>query len=166
MHLTQFEKRIATIIEPLLDDMGFELVRIKLTGEGRKPTIQIMIDKQDENTNVSIDDCANISREISTIFEVEEPIEEEYILEVSSPGIDRPLTRPKDFVRYIGFMAKVEISPAFEGRKRFKGEIVDANKEEGFTLELENKEQIDISFAAVVKAKLILTDELLKMVAN
>lgn len=165
MRITQFEKRITCLVKPILEDMGFALVRVKLTGEGHKPTIQIMVEPEDGNASVSVDDCADISREISAVFEVEVPIKDEYILEVSSPGIDRPLTRPKDFVKYIGYTARVEIEPAFEGRKRFKGEIVDANEREGFTLEIDGGEQIDISFMAVVRAKLVLTDDLLKSAA-
>ena len=101
--------------------------------------------------------------ELSAILDVEDPIDGRYTLEISSPGLDRPLTRPKDFEKYTGFEARVEIDPPFEGQKKFKGRIVDVDLEEdGFTIETENGDQLDIGFAAVLRAKLILNDELLQ----
>ncbi len=163
MKTSSFEKRVSDIILPVLEDMGFDLVRVHLTGESSNHTLQIMAEPLDETKTINVDDCAKISRELSDVLDVDDPIEGRYVLEVSSPGLDRPLTRPKDFVRFTGLEAKVEIYPPFEGQKRFKGRIVSASEEEGFTLEMENGEQIDINFAAVVRAKLILNDELLQM---
>lgn len=163
MKVSPFERRVMNVVEPVLEDMGFELVRLKLMGGTQNPTLQIMAEPIKEEDGMSVDDCADISRELSAILDVEDPIDGRYTLEISSPGLDRPLTRPKDFEKYTGFEARVEIDPPFEGQKKFKGRIVDVDLEEdGFTIETENGDQLDIGFAAVLRAKLILNDELLQ----
>lgn len=162
MKTTPLEKRIARIIEPVLDDMGFELVRVRLIGGMHNPTLQIMAEPQAEGGIMGVEDCADISHALSAVLDVEDPIENRYTLEVSSPGLDRPLTRPKDFARSTGLEARIELDPPFEGRRRFKGRIMAANDKD-FTLETEEGEQLDIDFSAVSRAKLVLTDELLAL---
>lgn len=116
--------RITAMIEPGLAAQGYEIVRVQLGGghnpSGRSPTLQIMCDRLDGQP-LTLDDCAGISRLASAVLDVEDPIAGEYTLEVSSPGLDRPLTRPKDFDRFAGCEARVELSLPIDGQKRFKG---------------------------------------------
>jgi len=162
MKTTPLEKRIGRIAEPVLEDMGFELVRVRMIGGMHNPTLQIMAEPKAENTIMGVDDCANISHALSAILDVEDPLESRYTLEVSSPGLDRPLTRPKDFARSIGLEARVEVDPPFEGRRRFKGRV-QATNDATFTFETDEGEILEIDFAAVSRAKLVLTDELLAL---
>lgn len=152
-------ERIAKLIAPTIEALGFELVRVQLSGSQR-PTLQVMAEPTNGRA-MSVDDCADISRAISALLDVEDPIASAYSLEVSSPGIDRPLTRPKDYERFLGHEAKVETTAPIDGRKRFKGPIrsVDANAVE---LTVDGAE-IRIPFAAVHKAKLVLTDALIAL---
>lgn len=154
---------VTEIIETSVKELGFELVRVSYGG-GRKPTLQIMAERPDGT--MSVDDCAKLSREISAILDVEDPLVGEFLLEVSSPGIDRPLTRPKDFTRWVGFDAKVELEEASEGRRRFRGNILSAD-ENVVTLKVSDlKEDVVISYEEISKAKLILTDELIEAVQS
>lgn len=137
--------------------MGFDLVRVQLSGSQR-PTLQIMAEPVD-GRSMSVDDCALISRAISAILDVEDPIAGAYSLEVSSPGIDRPLTRPKDFRRYQGHAAKIETDQPLEGRKRFKGRI-GAVSEGAVVLDCDG-EAISLPIERIHKAKLVLTDSLI-----
>ena len=114
--------RIVAIVEPSLEAMGYELVRVMLSS-GDRLVLQVMIDRADGEI-VTIDDCTETSRAISALLDVEDPISDAYELEVSSPGIDRPLTRPKDFERFAGFQARVEVKAAVDGRKRFRGRLL------------------------------------------
>ena len=116
----QLTDRIAAMIEPALSAMGYEIVRVQLGGGRRSPTLQIMCDREDGRA-LTLDDCAEISRLASAVLDVEDPIAGEYTLEVSSPGLDRPLTRPKDFDRFAGAEARLELNLPVDGRKRFKG---------------------------------------------
>lgn len=151
-------KHIAELIGPAAEDLGYELVRITFGGD-RKPKLQIMAERQDGQ--MGIEDCERLSREVSAILDVADPISSDYVLEVSSPGIDRPLTRPKDFARYIGFDAKITASQQINGQRRFTGVLNSINDAE--IIEIETAEgRIEIPFALVEKAKLILTDKLLK----
>ena len=111
------DRRMAEIITPVIEDMGYELVRLRLMG-GEVATLQVMADKPDGG--IEVDDCAQISTAISATLDVEDPIVEAYNLEVSSPGIDRPLTRLKDFEAFEGYEAKLETAELIDGRKRFK----------------------------------------------
>ena len=113
------EDRVREVITPALDSMGCELVRVQLSGDKRK-TLQIMAERAD-GANMTVDDCAAISKEISALLDVDDPIRDAYSLEVSSPGIDRPLVRLKDFENYAGFDARVDMNFLVEGRKKFKG---------------------------------------------
>src|SRR5262245_21600371 len=152
-------ERIAELITPAIEAMGFELVRVQVSGSQR-PTLQVMAEPASGRA-MSVDDCAEISRAISAVLDVEDPISGSYSLEVSSPGIDRPLTRPKDYERFLGHEAKVETSAPLDGRKRFKGPIksVDANAVE---LAVDGAD-LRIPFATIHKAKLVLTDALIAL---
>jgi ribosome maturation factor RimP len=152
-------ERLTDMFAPSLDAMGYELVRVQMMG-GKSPVLQVMAERADR-APMTVEDCAEISRTLSAILDVEDPIKEAYQLEVSSPGIDRPLTRPADFERFAGFEAKVEMRVPVEGRKRFRGplrgfadgDIVIAAGIEG--------EDVHLPFANVAKARLVLTDELI-----
>jgi ribosome maturation factor RimP len=111
--------QIAERIAPIADGLGYELVRVRMTGGQSRPTLQIMAERPDHTMDV--DDCAKLSRAISDAFETDDPFDTEYVLEVSSPGIDRPLTRPKDYADHAGHTAKFELKTPMEGRKRFRG---------------------------------------------
>ncbi len=152
---------IAAFVEPVVESLGFELVRVTYGG-GRKPTLQIMAERADGT--MSVEDCAKLSRELSLILDVEDPLPGEYLLEVSSPGVDRPLTREKDFERWIGFEVKIEMGIQIEGRRRFRGRMTDFS---GDTVTLETDEgAVSLDYADISKAKLILTDELLDAVQS
>ncbi|MEJ2122557.1 MAG: ribosome maturation factor RimP [Alphaproteobacteria bacterium] len=150
-------ERIAELVTPSLEANGFELVRVMLTG-GDRPTLQIMADRADE-TPITVDDCADISRVVSAILDVEDPIKGTYTLEVSSPGIDRPLVRRKDFERFAGFEAKVETAAPVDGRRRFRGRLLGVDGDD-VRLALETGEAA-IPLLAIDRAKLVMTDELL-----
>ncbi|MBE6454394.1 MAG: ribosome maturation factor RimP [Alphaproteobacteria bacterium] len=145
------------MLAPTIEAMGFEVVRILMTG-AQRPTLQIMIERQDRK-NLVVDDCAAVSRAISAILDEKDPIDSEYSLEVSSPGIDRPLTKPEHFSRFAGYEAKVETSDTVDGRKRFKGKIISLEPNNNIKIMMDDKEY-SIPFESVSKAKLVLTDEL------
>lgn len=153
--------RVVDIVTPSLEAMGYELVRAHLVG-GPRPTLQIMADRADGKP-MSVEDCADISRAVSAILDVEDPIPTAYVLEVSSPGIDRPLTRRKDFEVWAGFEAKLESRVAVDGRKRFRGKLLGVDGDEIKVL-VEGAE-MRVPFDAVQRAKLVLTDELLAAAA-
>ena len=148
---------IYDLVAPKIEEMGFEVVRIMTTGSERQ-TVQVMIERQDRK-NLVVDDCAAVSRAISTILDEVDPIEGEYSLEVSSPGVDRPLTKPEHFARFVGFEAKMETDVSVDGRKRFKGKIVAVDSNDVIIIEADEKEYC-VPFEDVSKAKLVLTDEL------
>jgi len=144
------------LIEPAVEKEGFELVRVMTIGQAN-PTLQVMIDTLD-GSDITVDDCANVSKVLSDILDEKDPIESRYSLEVSSPGLDRPLTKLKHFERWKGYEAKVETDEKVEDRKRFKGkisEIVDGN-----IIVTTDDKQYTIPFALISKAKLVVTDEL------
>ena len=150
---------VETLVRPSLADMGFEIVRILLMSGGQRQKLQIMAERADGS--LSIDDCAEISRTVSALLEVEDPIAGAYDLEVSSPGVDRPLTRLKDFARYSGFEARVELRLGQDGQRRFRGRLQGLD---GDTILLRDGEGRDwrLPFADLARAKLILTDDLLE----
>jgi ribosome maturation factor RimP len=157
---TAIDRRLAGIVTPVIEGLGFELVRIRLMG-GRTPTLQIMADRPDGG--IEVDDCAKISTAVSAIMDVEDPIEDNYILEVSSPGIDRPLTRLKDFDMWEGYEARIETSELIDGRRRFKGTLAGTEGDE-VLIEIEEGGvplTIGLKFDWLSDAKLILTDELI-----
>ena len=150
-------RRVEEMIEPALAGMGFALVRVRLSG-GARPTLQVMVERQDEG-GITVDDCASISHTISAILDVEDPISGAYTLEVSSPGIDRPLIRPRDFERYMGYEAKIEMHGAIEGRRRFRGRLAGI---EGDSVCLATKDgEVLLPFDGIHQAKLVLTDDLM-----
>ncbi|MBR1398784.1 MAG: ribosome maturation factor RimP [Alphaproteobacteria bacterium] len=145
------------MIEPVVEELGYELVRVMTIGQAN-PTLQVMIDVKDTSRDITVDDCATVSRALSDLLDEKDPIKERYSLEVSSPGLDRPLTKPAHFKRYEGYLAKVETEEKIENRKRFKGKIIRAD-EQNVVVDMENVEYT-IPYSAVAKAKLVITDEL------
>ena len=155
------DRRLAEVITPVIEDMGYELVRVRLMG-GKTKTLQVMADKPDGG--IEVDDCAAISTALSATLDVEDPIEEAYTLEVSSPGIDRPLTRLKDFDAWAGYEAKVETTELIDGRRRFKGELAGTEGDEVLiTIEDQGEDvTIGLNFDWLSDAKLVLTDDLIR----
>ncbi len=155
------DRRMAEIITPVVEDMGFELVRVRLMG-GNTKTLQIMAQRPDGG--IEVDECAEISTAVSATLDVEDPLEDAYTLEVSSPGIDRPLTRLKDFETWEGYEAKLETAEMIDGRRRFKGTL--QGVEDGEVLiEIEVNgapTTIGLQFDWLSDAKLVLTDELIR----
>jgi ribosome maturation factor RimP len=149
---------IVPLIEPSLDAMGYRLVRVAFLG-ARRATLQIMAERRDDIA-MTVDDCTQISRSVSAILDVADPIADAYMLEVSSPGIDRPLTRPEDYDRFAGFEAKIELSRPIDGRKRFRGRILGRAADQ-VQLAAEAG-QVALPLTAIAKAKLVITDDLLK----
>jgi ribosome maturation factor RimP len=149
---------IAPIIEPSLEAMGYRLVRIAFLG-ARRATLQIMAERIDD-TPMTVDDCTEISRSVSALLDVADPIAGAYMLEVSSPGIDRPLTRPEDYERFAGFEAKIELSQPLDGRKRFRGRIL-GRDDDRVRIAAETGEA-SLPLNDIAKAKLVITDDLLK----
>ncbi len=154
--------RIAAIIEPALEDRGFRLVRVAISGREGK-TVQVMAERSDGT--MTIEDCEAVSREISALLDVHDPIAGAYRLEVSSPGIDRPLVRPSDFEDWAGHEAKIELAEPIDGRKRFRGKL------EGFDggevrIEVDlgeaGRQVIGLPVGLIAEAKLVLTDELIR----
>jgi ribosome maturation factor RimP len=150
------------MISPSLDAMGYRLVRVAFTG-GRRPTLQIMAERRDDAA-MTVDDCAEISHSVSALLDVADPIPTEYQLEVSSPGIDRPLISREDFVRYAGYEAKIEVGRMIDGRKRFRGRVLGVT-DDAVRVALPDAE-VALPFADIVTAKLLLTDELLAAAAK
>ncbi|MEL6522586.1 MAG: ribosome maturation factor RimP [Pseudomonadota bacterium] len=154
---TNMDQRLAEVITPVIEDLGFELVRVRLMS-GKSKTLQIMAEKPEGG--IEVDDCASISTAVSAILDVEDPIEDNYTLEVSSPGIDRPLTRLKDFDTWEGYEAKIETTELIDGRRRFKGQLAGTDGEE--VLIVIEEGTIGLKFDWLSDAKLVLTDELIR----
>lgn len=157
---TAIDRRLADIVGPVIEGLGFELVRIRLMG-GRTRVLQIMADRPEGG--IEVDDCATISTAVSAVLDVEDPIEDNYVLEVSSPGIDRPLTRLKDFDVWEGYEARLETTELIDGRRRFKGVLAGTEGDE-VLIEIEEGGEtvtIGLKFDWLSDAKLILTDELI-----
>ncbi|MEO1703729.1 MAG: ribosome maturation factor RimP [Pseudomonadota bacterium] len=155
------DRRIREIIEPTIEGMGFELVRIRLQG-GKAPILQIMAQKPDGS--IEVDECGDISTAVSAVLDVEDPILDAYTLEVSSPGIDRPLTRLKDFDQWDGYVAKIETEELIDGRRRFKG-VLAGTEDDEVLIEIEDGGEavtIGLKFDWLADAKLVLTDDLIR----
>lgn len=148
---------LEALIAPTLDGMGYDLVRVVVSGTHR-PTLQVMAERRDGRA-MTVEDCEAISRALSAKLDVEDPIATSYMLEVSSPGIDRPLVRPRDFQRFAGYVARIETKAPRDGRRRFTGRIVGADDAE-VRVAAEDGE-VAIPIAEIGRAKLVLTDELL-----
>ncbi len=157
------DRRLAEIISPMIEGLGFELVRVRLMG-GKEPILQVMADRP--AGGIEVDDCAQISTAISALLDVEDPILDAYTLEVSSPGIDRPLTRLKDFETFEGYDAKLETAEAIDGRRRFRGVLAGVEGNEvliNVSASGEGGEMtLGLDFDWLSEAKLVMTDELIK----
>lgn len=155
---TAMDRRLAEILTPVIEDMGFELVRIRLMG-GQTKTLQIMAERP--GGGIEVDECADISTAVSAVLDVEDPITDAYTLEVSSPGVDRPLTRLKDFETYEGYEARIETADLIDGRKRFRGELAGVEEDE-VLINLEDIGTVGLKFDWLADAKLVLTDDLIR----
>lgn len=160
---TGLDQRVADIIEPVIVPMGYQLVRVRMSGQNGL-TLQIMAERTDGT--MTVEDCEEISKAISPVLDVEDPIDKAYHLEVSSPGIDRPMVRKSDFFRWQGHLLKCETSVLVDGRKRFRGKIVSVD-DDGFRLERDQvaygeEPVVVIPFATLSEARLILTDDLIR----
>lgn len=155
------DRRMAEILTPVIEGMGFEVVRIRLMG-GMAKTLQIMVQRPDGG--IEVDECGQISTAISAVLDVEDPLEDAYALEVSSPGIDRPLTRLKDFEAWEGYEARIETSEMIDGRRRFKGILAGVEGDEVLINLEEGAETLTVGlhFDWLSDAKLILTDDLIR----
>lgn len=151
------DKKLAELLNPILEDLGFEMVRVRLSN-GNPSTLQIMADRLDGQ--IGVDELAEINISVGTILDVEDPIPENYTLEISSPGIDRPLTRKKDFDSFQGFEAKVETTELIDGRRRFRGVLAGVNNDE-VLINLEEG-TIGLKFTWLSDARLVLSDDLIK----
>lgn len=164
MRYTPLEQRIATLAQPVIEDLGFALHRIKITGDSGAQAVQVMA--EDKTTkNLGVDDAAKISRALSAVFDVEDPINGAYRLEVSSPGIDRMLIEPEDFQSYKNFEVKIEtLTPSENGQKRFRGTLkgIKDNK----ILVTTDTGEVEIPHGTIAKAKLVLTEDLIKATAT
>jgi ribosome maturation factor RimP len=156
---TGLEAKLADLVTPTLDDMGYELVRIAVLGRER-PTVQIMADRAD-GVAFTVDDCEQISHAVGAVLDVANPLPNAWTLEVSSAGIDRPLTRIKDWNNHMGHAARVELEELVEGRRRVTGIILGANPET-FQLRLDDGATFTAPLAAIRRAKLVLTDALIE----
>ena len=156
------EAKLPAIVAPRLETMGFALVRIAVLGRER-PTVQVMADRADGSL-ISVEDCEQISHYLSTVFDVEDPIPGAWNLEVSSAGIDRPLTRAKDWNRFAGHLARVETLFPVDGRKRFSGIVLGADDKCG-KLRLDDGTETDLPLHDIRRAKLVLTDALIAFTA-
>ena len=155
------DRRMSEILTPVIEGMGFEVVRIRLMG-GMAKTLQIMVERPDGG--IEVDECALISTAISAVLDVEDPLEDAYALEVSSPGIDRPLTRLKDFETWEGYEARLETTEMIDGRRRFKGVLAGIEGDEVLINLEEGAETLTVglNFDWLSDAKLVLTDELIR----
>ena len=149
--------RIADLIRPTVEGMGYSLVRVQVLGQQRV-RLQVMAERADGEP-MQIDDCADVSRAISAVLDVEDPVSASYTLEVSSPGIDRPLVRLADFERFAGFEARIELRQALAGRRRYQGRLLGVS---GDTVRLAaGGGTVELPFTGIARAKLVLTDDLL-----
>ncbi len=152
------DRRIAEIVRPTVEGAGLELVRVRVMG-GERLTLQVMAERPDGT--MEVEDCASLSRQLSVLLDVEDPIDREYNLEVSSPGIDRPLTRLEDFETYAGHEAKLETAELINGRKRYKGPLL--GLEDGrIRIRVETAGDLSLDFDDLADAKLVLTDALIE----
>lgn len=158
---TAIDRRMAEILTPVIEGMGFELVRVRLMG-GKHATLQIMAERP--GGGIEVDDCAQISAAVGAVLDVEDPLEDAYTLEVSSPGIDRPLTRLKDFAAFEGYEAKLETDEPIDGRKRFKGVLAGVEDDE-VLINIESGAEtvtVGLKFDWLNDAKLVLSDDLIR----
>lgn len=157
---TAEDRSLLELLDPVADAAGYEIVRLRLMGGSAQRRLQIMAERPDGE--MVVEDCARLSRAVSEVMDAADPIAGEYLLEVSSPGIDRPLTRLKDFETYEGLEARIELDRMAEGRKRFKG-VLAGIEDDNIAIDLEGEEHTAlVPFSWVVEAKLVMTDDLMK----
>jgi ribosome maturation factor RimP len=164
---TQEDRDLIEMLDPVAETVGYEIVRLRLMGGAEQRRLQIMAERplQEDGSggDMNVEDCARLSRAVSEILDAADPITGEYTLEVSSPGIDRPLTRLKDFEDYAGLDARIELDRVAEGRKRFKGELAGIEDDQvGLNIEGEDDVTVYFPFAWIIDAKLVMTDTLMK----
>jgi ribosome maturation factor RimP len=154
---------VAAVVEPVLGDLGFRLVRVKIQGDGRDRIVQLMAERPDGS--ITVDDCETISKGVSPVLGVADPISGAYRLEISSPGIDRPLVRPSDFEDWSGHEAKIELKEPVDGRRRFKG-VLEGFEDGEVRIKADTGEQgiqhLGLPVHLISDAKLVLTDELIR----
>jgi len=155
---TPLEMKIAELVQPSLADLGYELVRVQITGRERM-TVQVMAERAD-GVRIGTDDLELIARQLSAVLDVADPIRTAWVLECSSPGIDRPLTRPKDFTRFAGHLARIEVEPPQAGQRRFSGTLL-GTADDAVRLRLDQGAEIALPLAAIRKARLVLTQALI-----
>lgn len=160
---SSLEARLADIISPSLEGMGYELVRVAVLGRER-PTVQVMADRAD-GTQISVEDCEAISHALGAVLDVADPLPGAWTLEVSSAGIDRPLTRVKDWNRFAGHLARAELAIPVDGRKRFSGVVLGADASEA-RIRLDDGSEVGLPLSAIRRAKLVLTDALIEATAT
>lgn len=153
------EKRILSLIEPQAAGLGMEIVRVRVMG-GNRPILQIMTEKSG-GAPTDVEDCAKLSRAMSEMLDVEDPITDKYTLEVSTPGIDRPLTRAGDFKRWIGHAAKLELIRPLDNQRRFRG-VIRGEEDGKVQILLDDETELEAGIDELSKASLILTDELIE----
>jgi ribosome maturation factor RimP len=161
IHETGLAAQLAALVEPVLDDLGFRLVRVSISGRNGT-TVEIMAERPDGT--ITVEECAEISRQLSPLLDAHDPLPGRYALEVSSPGIDRPLARVSDFVTWAGYQAKVELKEPVSGRKRFRGVLKGVeNGEVRIEVELAAGHQVvGLPVARIAEARLVLTDDLIR----
>jgi ribosome maturation factor RimP len=162
---TAEDLNLLELLDPVAEAAGYEIVRLRLMGGEHARRLQIMAERPSDG-DMNVEDCARLSRAISEIMDAADPIAGEYTLEVSSPGVDRPLTRLKDFAAFEGHEARLELDRMAEGRKRFKG-LLAGVEDDAVAIDLEGEEETAmIPFSWIVEAKLVLTDQLMKRGAD
>lgn len=163
---TQEDRQLLELLDPVAEAAGYEIVRLRMMGGTQRRRLQVMAERP-EDGEMSVDDCARLARAISEVMDAADPIDGEYLLEVSSPGIDRPLTRLKDFETYEGLEARIELDRLADGRKRFKGELAGI-EDDNVAINLEDEPDVTamVPFAWIIDAKLVLNDDLMKRGAD
>ncbi len=157
---THIDERILALVEPVAEDLGLNVVRIRVMS-GKRKTVQIMAERKSDGL-MEVSNCESLSREVSALLEVEDPISDAYVLEVSSPGLDRPLTDLRDFETYSGYLARLELDRLVEGRKRFRGVLAGVDGE-NIEIDLDHEDDTaQIPFSWISEAKLLITDDLIK----
>ena len=156
---THIDERVLALADPIAEDLGLSIVRVRVMS-GKRKTVQIMAERKSDGL-MGVGDCEKLSRELSATLEVEDPISDAYVLEVSSPGLDRPLTSLADFTTYEGYLARLELDRLVEGRKRFRGVLAGIDGDNvDINLDGESDNTASIPFDWISEAKLLITDEL------